>query len=141
MAEFSEIDTVRQTIPGTSPPQLGYDLGLSLPDSVLSGTLRGTQNVGAGGTKIDSANNIISITDPTSGVTINVGDIPTTGGKEIGLSVVDSSGFVLFKLSGQTWFWYDKNNNTNVMRAGLLPDGTYNWVVATTGHDVGDLFI
>lgn len=57
-----------------------------------------------------------------------------------GMQVVDSTGFVLFELQGQTWYWYDKNYGTNVMQVGLLPDGSYGWAVATQGNNVADAF-
>ena len=58
----------------------------------------------------------------------------------LGQEITDSSGFVLFKMSGSTWYWYDKNTNKNVMQVGLLPDGSYGWAVATPGNNVADTF-
>ncbi len=57
-----------------------------------------------------------------------------------GMQVVDESGFLLFELNGETWYWYDKVNNVNVMQIGLLPDGTYGMVIAKPGYDVNSLF-
>lgn len=58
----------------------------------------------------------------------------------LGMEVTDSSGNVLFKLDGQTWFWYDGNSGKNVMQVGKLPDGSYGWAVATPGKNVADGF-
>jgi hypothetical protein len=58
----------------------------------------------------------------------------------LGMSITDSSGFELFKLNGETWFWYDKNNKVNVMQVGQLPDKNYGWAVAATGKNVSDGF-
>lgn len=58
----------------------------------------------------------------------------------LGMNITDSSGFVLFELNGQTWYWYDKTTNTNVMQVGLLPDGTYGMAVAENGYNVADGF-
>lgn len=56
----------------------------------------------------------------------------------LGMQTVDADGFVLFKLEGQTWYWYDKTTGKNIMQIGLLPDGTYGWAIADTGKDVAD---
>jgi hypothetical protein len=58
----------------------------------------------------------------------------------LGQQITDSTGFVLFKLEGQTWFWYDKTTNKNIMQVGLLPDGTYGWAIAKAGYNVADGF-
>lgn len=62
----------------------------------------------------------------------------------LGMSITDRDGFLLFKLSGAaggTWDWYDKNNNTNTMRAGPLPDGNYGWVTVPPNNNIADAFI
>jgi hypothetical protein len=61
-----------------------------------------------------------------------------TGNASQGMQITDSSGFVLFELNGETWFWYDKTTNTNVMQIGLLPDGTYGLAIAKPGYNVSD---
>lgn len=58
----------------------------------------------------------------------------------LGMQVKDNSGFVLFKMNGTTWLWYDKNTGNNVMQVGLLPDGSYGWAVAPVGQDVAQGF-
>lgn len=47
---------------------------------------------------------------------------------------------LLFKLDLDTWFYYDKNTKKNFMQIGLMPDGTYGWVVANTGTNVEELY-
>jgi hypothetical protein len=47
---------------------------------------------------------------------------------------------LLFKMDISTWYWYDASTNTNPIQLGLLPDGTYNLVVAKTGRNVADQF-
>lgn len=73
------------------------------------------------------------------GTTGNIGFGVLADGN-LGMQVTDSSGFVLFKMEGQTWYWYDKTTGKNVMQVGLLPDGTYGWAVAATGYNVSDGF-
>lgn len=63
-----------------------------------------------------------------------------TSDNDLGMETIDSDGFTLFKMDGQTWFWFDKNTGKNVMQVGLLPDGTYGWAVATEGNDIRDSF-
>lgn len=54
----------------------------------------------------------------------------------LGIQVQDTTGYILFEMTGQTWFWYDKTTSTNVMQVGLLPDGTYGMAVAKPGQNV-----
>lgn len=58
----------------------------------------------------------------------------------LGIQVQDTTGYILFEMTGQTWFWYDKTTSKNVMQVGLLPDGTYGWAVAASGYNVSDGF-
>lgn len=109
-----------------------------LPRQLSTGSTRGTQTVGYGNTKIDGTNNTISIENPSTNVNINVGVIAGSTGSGVGLSVVDDSGFTLFKMDGPTWFWYDKTTKKNIMQIGLLPDGSYGWAVAAPGYNVAD---
>lgn len=111
-----------------------------LPRQISTGSMRGTQIVGYGAVKIDGSNNTISITAPSTSTTINVGVIPTATITGVGLSIVDSSGFTLFKMDGQTWYWYDKTTTKNVMQIGKLPDGTYGTAIAKSGFNVQDAF-
>lgn len=74
----------------------------------------------------------LSVTD-INGNTLAIG-ILSDG--TLGMSITDPSGFLLFKLNGQTWFWYDKNHNVNVMQVGLKPDTTYGFATAAVGDNV-----
>lgn len=62
----------------------------------------------------------------------------------LGMEMTDASGFVLFRLSSaQSAFnfdWFDKNYNTNTMRAGKLPDGNYGWVATPPANNVNSAF-
>jgi len=62
-----------------------------------------------------------------------------TGNQVQGQQIVDSSGNVTFEQDGQTQYWFD-GNGYNIMQVGLLPDGTYGWVVATPGTNVADSY-
>lgn len=85
---------------------------------------------------IDRGNNRIVITN-TDGTALMLGALVDG---TFGIAILDADQFELYKMNGQTWFWYDKVNDTNVMQAGLLPDGTYGWVVAKQGFNVADIF-
>lgn len=136
-----------------------------LPRQLSSGALRGTQNVGYGDVKIDGSNNQITIgsvtnplgekaetiigklsnTDSSFGLkVIDVNGTSVTYGLlsdgSPGMEITDSSGKVIFKMNGNTWYWYDDATGDNVMQVGLLPDGTHGWVVATPGNDVSSIF-
>lgn len=82
-------------------------------------------------------NGLIAFAD-INGLNFKVGALNSGS---MGNSIVDSSGFTLYKQDGQTSFWYDKNTGKNIMQVGLLPDNTYGWVVAQTGKDVLDGFL
>lgn len=92
-----------------------------LPRQTSTGISRGTQA-------------IIS----EDGVQISIGTIQDNQG--FGLSMTDSTGFILFKLSGQTWYWYDKTTGKNIMQVGLLPDGSYGFAVAEADKNVSEGF-
>lgn len=83
MAEFSQLNGKDQSSDGSSIVTNGQSvtdnaLGLTNPDSVLSGTLRGQQSVGSGSTGttlIDSANNRIIIRDSANSRVL-IGKLP-----------------------------------------------------------------
>lgn len=64
----------------------------------------------------------------------------TISNNQLGMQITDSSGFVLFTMTGNTWNWYDKTTGKNVMQVGLLPDGTYGWAIAKPGKNVSEGF-
>jgi len=117
------------------------DLSRNLPRQMSTGSTRGTQTVGYGNTKIDGTNNTISIENPLTNVSISIGVIQgSTNDTGVGLSITDDNGFVLFKLDGQTWYWYDSTTEKNIMQVGLLPDGSFGQVNVKPGYNVEDAF-
>lgn len=156
----------------TNPPNavgLGNtDSNYTYPYKISSGTMRGTQNVGAGGAQVDSANNRIvlnrissssnssasatvgqpitkSPTDQSFGLNVtdvngNTLSVGILPDGTLGLLFTDSSGFVLRKITFDQDNFYDKVNNVNIMRSGALPDKTYGWVVAANAKNVVDGF-
>ncbi len=127
------------------------DMERMLPRQVSTGSLRGSQSVGYGKTLIDGSNNRITLGDSivlagdedTISITTDTNSILSLGANPdggAGMSITDDDGFILFKMNGQTWYWYDKTTNKNVMQVGLLPDGSYGMAVAKTGYNVSDGF-
>lgn len=117
------------------------DISRVLPRQLSTGSTRGTQTVGYGNTKIDGTNNTITIENPTTDVTISLGVIQgSITGSGVGLSISNANNFNLFKMDGQTWYWYSPTTGKNVMQVGLLPDGSYGWAVAAPGYNVSDGF-
>src|ERR1700748_3979416 len=116
-------------------------LGLSNPDSMLAGQLRGTQNVGSGGAQIDSANNRITVTNAADGTTVGLGTIPGSATGEFGFFSLDNTGRVVMKIVKGTKYVYDPSRGyVNITDDGLLPDGTGGFVAAKPGIDVSTLF-
>ncbi len=138
-----------------SPSQLIYQndysaetfYGLSNPALKLG-------NIGSAGSPTYGMN----IYDSNGNITMTLGElgssaygmsVPSTNGTinfgllsngNLGMQAQDTSGYVLFEMDGQTWYWYDKTTGKNVMQVGLLPDGTYGWAVAASGYNVADGF-
>lgn len=159
MTDFATLDQNQPDIP-TQPSTTGNNaLGLSNPDSILSGTMRGTQAVGTDGAFIDSANNRILIQNPIDGSTIGLGTIPGSATKEFGFFSLNASGNVTMKNVNGVESFYDNNGNliqkiengttsvydpshgyANVTQSGLLPDGSGGFVVAKPGLNVDDIF-
>lgn len=160
MAEFSTLD-LNQSIPSAPGTAAEDALGLSNPDSMLAGQLRGTQNVGSGGTQIDAANNRIVLANNSSVTNASVGagitldgnsstiTITNSDGSKVGMGlipgsttdfgffVVDANGNLVSKIVGPTMYAYDiANGKTNVMQLLKLPDGSYGIAVANTGQNV-----
>lgn len=145
----------------------GSDNSRILPRQISTGALRGTQNVGYGDVKIDGSSNQIVIGNTVNSLgqksqtvigrlstnaqdkSFGVKVVDSTGTTvqfglmkdgTPGMEIYDSSGFVLFKLTGKTWYWFDKIYNTNTMQAGLLPDSSYGWVAVPPANNVTDAF-
>lgn len=71
------------------------------------------------------------------GSKVVLGNVKDNGG--FGLSMLDPDGFLLYKQTGQTFFWYDKTTGNNFMQIGVLPDGSSGIVIAKSGSDVSDV--
>lgn len=129
--------------PGIGGDSFSTESNLSrvLPRQNSTGSMRGVTTVGYGNTKIDGTNNTITIGNQSTGFSISLGVIQnSTSGEGVGFSITDSTNFNLFKMDGQTWFWYDPSTKKNVMQVGLLPDGSYGWAVSAPGFNVSDGF-
>lgn len=112
--------------------------GFVTPYKLASGTMRGTQGVGTG-PQIDSANNRILLTNPVDGSQIGIGTIPGSTTNEFGFFSLDVNNNLIMKIVNGTLYVYDPvNGNVNVMQVGKLPDATYGWGVAATGHNVSE---
>ncbi len=127
-----------------------------LPRQNSVGALRGTQLVGSKGAKIDAANNRI-VLSASDGSSVGIGDIPGFP-NEVGFFTLsptgiltykvvngvayyyDTDGSLLLKIEAGTLFFYDKNTEDNYMQAGVLPDATTGWAVASAGNEVADGF-
>lgn len=141
MTDFSNLSD-NQSMPSSGSTVEDNALGLSNPDSMLAGQLRGTQNVGSGGAQIDSANNRITVTSAADGSVIGLGNIPGSTTNEFGFFSEDNKGNMIFKIVGGTMFVYDPSNNyTNIVQTGLLPDGSGGITSADPGTNVSDLYI
>jgi hypothetical protein len=135
--DFSSLADNKRDIPYSGGDVAQNALNLTNPDSVLSGTMRGTQGVGSGGAKIDSANNRITLTK-SDGSSVGIGSVPNSTTGEYGFFGTDTAGNVVFKIVGSTFYVYDITNGTNVMQMGKLPNNTYNVAIAQTGQNVAD---
>jgi len=144
------------------------DISRILPRQLSTGSLRGTQTVGYGNTKIDGSNNVITIGDTilldggnnlisvgdsisisgannaitvtnTDGSIIGLGLIPST--TEFGFFSLDSGGNLVMKIVNGTKYVYNPTDSYhNVTQDGLLPDGSGGFANAAPGYDVVDMF-
>lgn len=138
MSDFSTIggNSAQLTAP-VGPTTTPNALDLSVPDSMLGGTMRATQNIGTGGPQIDSANNRILLTNSTDGSSIGMGTIPGSTTGEFGFFALDKSGNVIMKIVNGNLFMLDPTaNNITRVELGLLPDGTYNLATSKPGQDL-----
>lgn len=111
-----------------------------IPRQLSTGTLRGTQSVGYGNTKIDSSNNRITFS-AADGSVVGMGAIPGSTTNEYGFFSLDTSGKLIMKIVNGTKYVYDPQNNyVNITQDGLLPDGSGGFVAAKPGVDVTSLF-
>lgn len=138
--------------PGTvkAPDFLKSDLSRVLPRQNSTGSTRGTQNVGVGGTKIDGANNRIQVGDSIlidgsndvilvtndDGSQLGMGKIPDS--LESGFFSLDVDGNLIMKIVNGTMYVYDGTEDR--MQAGILPDGSINVAISKEGESVTDAF-
>lgn len=108
-----------------------------IPRQMVTGSTRGTQTVGYGGTKIDGTNNRITIENNADGSSIGMGAIPGST-SEYGFFSLDSDDNVVMKIVLGTFYVYDGEDDR--MQAGILPDGTINVAIAKDGDSVSDAF-
>jgi|SRR6185503_3958852 len=122
-----------------SQPIVGADLSRVLPRQNSTGSTRGTQQVGQGGSAIDGSNNRIIIQAP-DGSSVGIGNIPSTN-NEYGFFSLDPSGKLIMKIVNGTRYIYNPQDSfNNVMQDGILPDGSGGWAVASKGNNVADGF-
>lgn len=115
------------------------DISRVLPRQLSTGTMRGTQNVGYGGVKIDGSNNRITIGAP-DGSSIGMGAIPGSTTNEFGFFALNTDGKVVMKIVNGTWYVNDLTTDKNIMQSGKLPNASYGWAVAKAGKNVADIF-
>lgn len=132
--------------------------GFSDAYKLQTGNTRGTQTVGYGKTKIDGANNRITIGAP-DGSTIGMGAIPGSTTNEFGFFSLNSAGSLTYKLVAGAQYFYDGNGNliqkvqngtTTVYDpsngyvattlSGLLPNSVGGFAAAKPGVDVTTAF-
>lgn len=114
--------------------------GFVTPYKLGTGSMRGTQTVGFGDTKIDGANNRIIITNPTDGTKVGIGTVPGSTTGEFGFFTLDDDDNVIIKIVGPTMYVFDLLTSKNIIQIGKLPDSTYGMVVAKPDVDVADVF-
>jgi hypothetical protein len=118
---------------------------------LLSGNMRGTQNITGAITitdpdtnqqniSIDGSTQAITVTN-TDGSVVGMGKLPDGSG-DFGFYAQDASGNLLYKIVGSTIYTYDITQSpvVNNMQLLKLPDGTYGMAVAKTGSSVAGLF-
>lgn len=98
----------------TYPGQGNDSAGFMFPYKVASGTMRGTQNVGDGGVKIDSAHNRIEV-----------------GANNVKVLLGDSS-----DQDNTTGFSFIDSTNTRRILIGTFPDGSVKAKLSQPGYDV-----
>lgn len=107
-----------------------------IPRQMVTGSTRGTQTVGYGGTKIDGSNNRITIENSADGSSVGMGKIPDSN--DFGFFSLDADDNVVMKIVLGTFYVYDGEDDR--MQAGILPDGTINVAIAKDGEAVSDAF-
>lgn len=117
---------------------------------LLSGNMRGTQNITGALTitdpntnqqniSIDGSAQAITVTN-TDGSTVGLGLIPGT--TNFGFFAQDKNGNLVMQIVGPTMSTFDLTQSPaiNNMQIGKLPDSSYGMVVAKTGKSVSSLY-
>lgn len=118
---------------------------------LLSGNLRGNQNItgtltitdpdtNSQNITLDGSAQAITVTN-TDGSVVGMGLIPD-GSNTFGFFTLNANGQLLMKIVGSTIYTYDLTQNpaVNNMQLLELPDKSYGMVVAKTGKSVSSLF-
>ena len=118
---------------------------------ILSGNIRGSQNITGSLTitnpttnqqniSLSGSNQTITVTN-TDGSVVGMGLIPD-GSNTFGFYTLNSSGQLLMKIVGSTIYTYDLTQTpaVNNMQLMKLPDGSYGMTVAKTGTNVASLY-
>lgn len=112
-----------------------------IPRQMVTGSTRGTQTVGYGGTKIDGTNNRIIIKNSADGTSIGLGVIPGSTTDEFGFFSLDADDNLVLSIIQGKLSLYDHDDDDNErMRVGKQPDNTYNVVTAKDGYGIEDVF-
>lgn len=118
---------------------------------ILSGNIRGTQNITGAITITDPNTNQQNISidgsaqaitvENTDGSIVGMGLVPD-GSNTFGFFTLNSNGQLLMKIVGSTIYTYDLTQTpaVNNMQLLKLPDNTYGIAVAKTGQSVASLF-
>lgn len=137
----ASVPSAAPSVGGTTPRTFGRQ--------VLSGNIRGSQNITGSLTitspstnqqniTIDGNSDSITVTN-TDGSSVGLGKIPGTN--DFGFFSLDASGKLIMKIVNGTKYVYDPSNNyVNVTQDGLLPDGAGGFVAAKPGVDVNAAF-
>lgn len=118
---------------------------------ILSGNVRGSQNITGSITitdpttnqqniSIDGSAQAITVTN-TDGSVVGMGLLPDGSGS-FGFYAQDAKGNLLYKIVGSTIYTYDITQTpaVNNMQLMKLPDGSYGMTVAKTGTNVASLY-
>lgn len=91
------MDDSTAAIPSAPSPLPTSSMSLSNPNTILSGTYRGNQNVGSAQLNIDSVNNVISVkgVNTLGNSIVKYGQIGTTG-SYLGFAVNDGTNDIMF---------------------------------------------
>ena len=111
------------------------DLSRVIPRQLSTGSLRGTQTVGYGKTKIDGSNNTITIVAPDGSI-VGLGAIPGSTTKQFGYFLVNANGKLASTTINGTTTQYDSNGIPRIIIGQAPNDGRVGIWVSKTGLSV-----